>query len=264
MRKLVAIVPIAALAFAACDGSSLGPPDSASFTTGPVYYSGQGTYLDGDGNRVLGEEICGMENGAEVDGPYLLWILTANGAASATITGPWGTEPMTAAGGGNSVFKFVSDWYDLDSLIDNVYAEWEVNGGRVRGAVQLVISHGCAPNGGDIGAWCSPGYWGNRTEAIWEDLTGFNFASMFNGNVSPAFYENDLAPDQTIWYVIDTTPPVAGVAGPYGLDARNAAAAFLTSALDGFVFDPDLMDVTGQVCPFNANGEPDPDFYAND
>jgi hypothetical protein len=258
MRKLVAVVPLVALAFAACDQAVMSPPD-AQFAVGTAPWTGHGTMFDEDGVQVIQSIQCDEDYT-----PYIHWVLTINNADSAKITINGSTYEMFPMGNGTGAFHYISDYYDLETLVASAQYWFE---GRVRGGgPNLVISNGCPGDPGidEVGAWCSPGYWGNRTEAIWEDLTGFNFASMFNGNVSPTFYPNNLDPDQTIWYVIDTTPPVAGAAGPLGLDARNAAAAFLTSALDGFVFDPGLMDVAGQVCPFNAHGEPDPDFYANE
>ena len=61
---------------------------------------------------------------------------------------------MAQDGGG--AFKFVSDWYDLDTLIRAVSADY--NGSPTN--PQLVISHGCAPQ---LVQWCSPGYWRNNT-----------------------------------------------------------------------------------------------------
>ncbi len=110
---------------------------SANAYANSVTYSGQGLTADGAGGYDLTTEICGVENGAEVDGPYLLWVLTANGASNADITGPWGTASMTKAGGG--AFKYVSDWYSPSTLIGNVTATYD---GQPKN-VQLVISHGC-------------------------------------------------------------------------------------------------------------------------
>ena len=113
-----------------------------------VTYGGQGLIADGFGGYDLNLEICGVANGAEVDGPYLLWVLTATGASNADITGPWGTAAMTKFG--NGTFKYVSGWYAPATLPGNVSASYD---GRVRNA-QLTISHGCRPF--THGAWCSP------------------------------------------------------------------------------------------------------------
>src|SRR5678815_887349 len=71
-----------------------------------VTYSGQGLTADGFGGFDLNREICGVSNGADIDGPYLLWVLTATGASNADITGPWGTAAMAKFGHG--AFKCVS------------------------------------------------------------------------------------------------------------------------------------------------------------
>ena len=73
-----------------------------------VYCSGQGLIADGFGGYDLKTELCGVENGAEVDGPYLLWVLTASAASNANITGPWGTAQMVQSG--NGAYKYVSGW----------------------------------------------------------------------------------------------------------------------------------------------------------
>jgi hypothetical protein len=157
--KRILFVPLAALlAMTACSETTetLSPDFGAAFNSngGSVIYSGQGTYLDDDGVRQLGTEICGIENGAEVDGPYLLWILTANGATSATLSGTVSGN-MSKAGGSNSTFKYVSGWHDLGSLIGAVTGTWT---GVARGSVQLVISHGCPPaNGNSETAWAANG-----------------------------------------------------------------------------------------------------------
>src|SRR5215217_9517677 len=83
-----------------------------------VTYSGQGLTADGFGGYDLNTERCGTENGAEAEGPYLLWVLTATGSNNANITGPWGTATMTKTG--NGTFKYVSGWYAPGTLPGNV------------------------------------------------------------------------------------------------------------------------------------------------
>lgn len=116
---------------------------STAMAAGPypnaVIYSGQGLTADGSGGYDLGTETCGVANGAEVDGPYLLWVLTAPRATHADITGPWGTAAMTKYG--NGAFKYVSDFYNLSTLPDGVTATYD---GTAKN-VQLTISHGCQP-----------------------------------------------------------------------------------------------------------------------
>jgi len=129
---LVAVV--AAPAFA--DGPYA---NSASFT-------GQGLTANGSGGYNLNTTICGVANGAQVDGPYLLWVLTATGSDHAEITGPWGTAPMTLPPSGQGAFKYVSAWYDLATLA-GVFATYDGDPliHNFTNA-QLVISHGCGPS----------------------------------------------------------------------------------------------------------------------
>jgi hypothetical protein len=75
------LVAVAVLAFMVA-------PAFAGAYTNNVNYSGQGLIADGFGGYDLRTEICGVANGADVDGPYLLWVLTATGATNADITGP--------------------------------------------------------------------------------------------------------------------------------------------------------------------------------
>jgi hypothetical protein len=76
-RKVAGVVICALLLFST---AAWGYPNS-------VTYSGQGLIADGFGGYDLNQEICGVANGADVNGPYLLWILIATGANSADITG---------------------------------------------------------------------------------------------------------------------------------------------------------------------------------
>src|ERR1051325_10291174 len=111
-----------------------------------VTYSGQGLTADGFGGYDLTTEICGLANGADADGPYLLWVLTATGASNADITGPWG-GPVPMIKSGNGTFKYVSGWYEPSTLPGKVVATYD---GRTKNA-QLTISHGCRPAGT---GWC--------------------------------------------------------------------------------------------------------------
>jgi hypothetical protein len=104
-------------------GLSAGGSTEVKNTGTTVTYSGQGAIADGFGGYDLQNELCGVANGAEIDGPYLLWVFTASGATSATISGPWGANaPMTQSA--NGTFKYVSGFYDLASLIGNVSASY--------------------------------------------------------------------------------------------------------------------------------------------
>jgi len=214
-----------------------------------VIYSGQGITADESGYH-LNTEICGIENGAPVDGPYLLWVLTAARASNADITGPWGTDDMTKRGGG--AFQYVSGWYDLATLPGNVSASYD---GPHTNA-QLVISHGCPPS--NNGAWCSPGFWRNATDAAWA-LTGYSRSDLFNTHVYAYWYGATYGANPTLGDVlaaptIYSGPPNPGTSG-YALNAFNATGAMLTDAIPGYDFDPDVMQSgSDDACPIDHFG----------
>lgn len=219
----------------------------------PVTYSGQGLTADGFGGYDLNTEICGIANGADVDGPYLLWVLTATGAANADITGPWGgTVNMTKVGNGS--FKYISAWFDPSTLPGNVTATYD---GRARNA-QLVISHGCRPF--TAGAWCSPGFWRNARDGAWALVGVDRTNAMFNGNVSLGYFGADLDPDVLLQTVLNNPPtysgsPVQGTSIPCALNAFNATGAYLTDKIPGFQFDCTVMQAGGSdACPIDSFG----------
>jgi hypothetical protein len=216
-----------------------------------VTFTGQGFIADGFGGYDLRTELCGVANGADVDGPYLLWVLTATSAKNANITGPWGTVAMTKYG--NGTFKYISGWYDPDTLPGNVTATYD---GKAKN-VQLVVSHGCRPF--NNGAWCSPGFWGNATDAAWA-LTGYSKTDLFNTTVYDYFYGATFASDPTLDTVLNTNggtykgAPVPGTSG-YDLNAFNATGAFLTNNIPGYQFDWDVMTAGGSdACPIDHFG----------
>jgi hypothetical protein len=217
-----------------------------------VVYGGQGVSADDFGGYDLQTELCGVSNGAEVDGPYILWILTANKAKNADITGPWGTAPMQKFGN-NGTFKYVSGWFDPEILINSVTATYD---GAAKNA-QLVISHGCRPYA--QGAWCSPGFWKNATDAAWA-RTGINKTDLFNLTVYDYFYGETFEANPSIYTVLATSggtykgSPVAGISG-YELNAYNAVGAYLTSLIPGFSFDWDVMvEGADDACPLDHHG----------
>ena len=244
MKRIV----ITALAVGAL---ALAPTHTALASGSTVTYAGQGLTADDFGGYDLTEEPCGTENGAEVDGPYLLWVFTNTKASSATITGPWGTLPMTQKGTG--AFHFVSDWYDPDTLMGTVTA----SGGTSSANPQLVISHGCRPYD-DRGAWCSPGFWKNARPGAWA-LTGYTRDDSFNPTVPPYWFGMTFAADPTLETVLDNPPvysgaPVPGTSG-YELNAFNATGAMLTDALPGFAYSWDVMVAGGEeACPIDSFG----------
>jgi hypothetical protein len=216
-----------------------------------VTYSGQGLLTDDFGGCDLRTELCGTANGADADGAYQLWELTATGAATADITGPWGTVAMTKTG--NGAVKYVSGWYSPATLPGHVTATYD---GKAKSA-QLVISHGCRPF--NHGAWCSPGFWMNATDAAWA-LTGHSRSDLFNATVYDTFYGATFASAPTLNTVLTTSggtykgAPMAGTSG-YALNAFNATGAFLTNNIPGYTFDFDIMQSGSyDSCPIDHFG----------
>jgi hypothetical protein len=259
--KKITIAALSALVLVGCVDSPVGlAPEGAlekrmgTMSSGePIAYTGQGTEIV-EGVRVLQTEVCGMENGAEVDGPYILWILTANGPESATISGPWGTEPMVNSGGN---FKYVSNYYDPATLVNEVSATYT---GEVRGQVQLVIGQGCA-GGTEIAAWCGPGYWRNAQDASWDHFT-YSKVTLFNSSVYDDWFGAEVEANVTLIDVLSAQggtykgSPVPGTLG-HELNAFNAVAAMLTEALPGYYFDFGLVteDDDETFCPLDNHGD---------
>jgi hypothetical protein len=215
-----------------------------------VTFSGQGLIADGFGGYDLRTELCGVENGADAEGPYLLWVLTAGKAANADITGPWGTAQMTKFG--NGTFKYISGWYDPSDLPAAVSATYD---GPPKNA-QLVISHGCRPFE-ENGAWCSPGFWRNARDGAWE-LVDKARTDLFNGFVYDYWFGNSL-PGITLGTVLSNPstysgPPVPGTSG-HALNAFNATGAALTNLIPGYEFDFGVMTEGGSdACPIDSFG----------
>jgi hypothetical protein len=258
-RKTLTIVvaSLAALTFAsACsDGSTPVSPNGPSLVSGgglSVTYSGQGLLADGFGGFDLVTEICGVANGDAVDGPYLLWVLTATGASTASITGPWGTAAMTKTG--NGTFKYVSGWYSPTTLPGAVSATSD----KAKNS-QLVISHGCRPF--THGAWCSPGFWRNANDAAWA-LTGHSKSEYFNTTVYDAFFGATWGDNPTLNTILlnpDANPYGGIVPGTlsYSLNSFNATGAYLTNSLPGYQFTLEAMQLNNdsQTCPIDHHGD---------
>jgi len=220
---------------------------SAYAYSNSVTYGGQGLIADGFGGYDLNTELCGTANGADVDGPYLLFVLTATGANNANITGPWGTANMTKFG--NGTFKYISAWYEPSTLPGNVTATYD---GRAKNA-QLTISHGCRPF--NNGAWCSPGFWRNAQASAWA-LINVSPGAAFNTTVVPGFYDTAFVADPTLQTVLNNANIYSGApSGPLGLNAFNATGAFLTNNIPGFSFDiTALSDDDSNTCPIDHFG----------
>jgi hypothetical protein len=266
MRNLLiaAVGAVTVSALVACGDALVSPNSSELISAGEgtnsIEYDGQG--ID-QTDWMLETTRCGEEEGAEVEGPYLRWNLLATGSsANAKLTIGETEYPMELTGG---AWRVTTPYYDLAWVIDNARAEWE--GGNASG--QLTISHGCPgeEENGDIGAWCSPGFWMNAGDGAWEQLVGIDKTSLFAEVVAPTFYAGEFNGNPTLEEVLTYrgrggANHYGGPAAPYDLNAFNAVGAALTDALDGFAFDPDLMDSDEQVCPLNNAGDWDEDFYA--
>ena len=234
-----------------------------------VWFTGQGFTQDLDGSWIINDERCGAEGqGVANDGgtgqfanwngpgepympgqPYLVWVLTANGATSAMLKGgPFGAGVAMFNVGGT--FKYASAYYDPSDLIGIVYAEFE---GRAKGKVQLVVSHGCRPH--QEGAWCSPGFWRNARDGAWA-LVGKARTDLFDGFVYDYWFGNSL-PGVTLITVLNNPqtysgPPVPGTSG-YQLNAFNATGAALTDLIPGYSFDFNLIG-SSDACPVDNHG----------
>ena len=232
-----------------------------------VTYTGQGFTFDGNTHN-LQDERCGLTGQDDADdggtglfadwhGPgqpyqtgdgYLVWVLTANGATSATLHLPDQTVQMIQVGG---TFKYASKYYRYRRLVGTpVTADYT---GTVRGNVQLVVSHGCQPQK-TYGAWCSPGFWRNASQDAW-NVVGVDKYAAFNDTVVPSFYITPSPALPTLWQVL-TTPggsTFGAPAAPYGLNAYKATAAYLTSRIPGYQFNPKLVG-DECACPIDSHG----------
>ena len=227
---------------------------SPVLAAGTVYYTGQGFTNDAT-TWTLNDQRCGLAgqgvandggtgqfslNGFVLGDPYLVWVLTANGAGSATLSLPDGPHAMIKVGG---TFKYASGYYSPSATIGVVSATWA--GGPNKAT--LTVSHGCPPR---TGGWCSPGFWRNATDAAWA-LTGYSKTDYFNQTVVPSYYgtATPLLPllGPTLNQVLTTQGSAntyGAASAPLGFNAFNATGAFLTDQLVGG-FDPAQYGVEG-------------------
>jgi hypothetical protein len=250
---------------------------ATALANGTVVYAGQGFTYDGT-TYSLTDQRCGLDGqGAANDGgtgqfanwngagqpyqtgqPYMVWVLTANGATSATITLPDGTHNMINVGG---TFKYASPYFSHDDLVGgNVSATYV---GKAKGNVQLTVSHGC-PGFTTQGAWCSPGFWRNAKDGAWQKAgylsAADGLAALFNNTVVPNYYDTPSVADPTLGTVLNTpgANTFGGPSGPFGLNAFNAVGAYLTDQIDGYQFDPSLIPPEGdndeETCPIDHFG----------
>jgi hypothetical protein len=113
------------------------------------------------------------------------------------------------------------------------------------------------------GAWCSPGFWRNATDAAWA-LTGYSRANLFNATVYPTFYNAALGTDPTLDTVLTTSggtykgPEVAGTDSRTqspALSPFNATGAFLSDHIPGYTYDPALLSADDSTsCPIDHFG----------
>jgi len=243
-----------------------------------VAYTGQGFIDDGTGTGtlILKSDRCGT--GTANDGgtgqfanwnglgqpyqagqPYLVWVLTANGATAAHIYDTDGnTFPvhpgfnMFPVGG---TFKYASPYFSPDDTIGSVFADYL---GRARGSVQLTVSHGCAPFELEA-CWCSPGYWKNADDAAWVK-TGLNRnTDTYGGHVGAIQAVNSACPaaptpDPSLQLALETenkNNPFPSVGGVRAL-AANCVGEYLTSLLGGCAVDLSHPD---NACPIDNQGD---------
>jgi hypothetical protein len=127
--------------------------------------------------------------------------------------------------------------------------------GKVKGNVQLVVSHGCQPFVTE-GAWCSPGFWRNAGDGAWA-VVPYAKTDLFNETVYDYWYGAEFAANPTLEKVLDNPPtysgpPLAGTSG-YALNAINATGAMLTEAIPGFHFEFALIG-SEEACPIDNHG----------
>jgi hypothetical protein len=98
---------------------------------------GHGTH-EVDSEFTLDTEICGIENGAPVEGPYISWVLTASRATNADITIDGGsTESMVKSGNGS--FHYLQD---MDTWAEPSSVTATFDGSDTK-RVNLTLGHGC-------------------------------------------------------------------------------------------------------------------------
>jgi hypothetical protein len=292
MKRIIAGLAVAALAFAAaCSESQVTAVDDAALaqtaSARTIWYTGNGFDFDGSTYN-LKDERCGLtgQNDADDGGTgqfanwngegmpyeagqgYLLWVLTLNATPTdgVRLHLPDDTVNMIQVGG---TWKFASEYYSYASLVGlPVTATFNDAGLRIRGTVNLVVSHGCAPFEGD-GAWCSPGYWRNARDGAWSligntfdpALTAAQVKALLFGEtveVDPQYTPTGTQPSNISLITILNDPPTysgpaIGTFRGWSANAFNLTGAWLTDQIPGYDFDPDRV---GQedACPIDNHG----------
>jgi hypothetical protein len=98
------------------------------------------------------------------------------------------------------------------------------------------------------GTFCSPGFWKKAPLSAWAH-TGYSPTDSFNDTVAAAGFYPEIAPDQTLDYVLNNNNEY-GQAGQYNLTGSNAVGAFLSSQIPGWTWDGTQVD----TCPIDHNG----------
>jgi hypothetical protein len=281
MKRFFAALFVSAILLAGCDTNTIDAIDgTAGHAIQTVTFTGQGFNFDGSVYN-LNNERCGLtgQNDADDGGTgqfanwngegqpyeagqgYLLWIVSLNATPVGGVTLHLPDGPVAMIQGGGN-WKYASQYYPYAELIGPpaVYATFDDTGLRIRGNLNLVVSHGCQPFD-DNGAWCSPGYWKNARDAAWT-LIGIAKTDLFNDVVVPNFYDTAFISEAfpvgpTVYTVLDT--PGANTFGaasdPFGLNAFNATGAALTDAIPGYSFSLEQYEAGSETaCPIDNHG----------
>jgi hypothetical protein len=243
-----------------------------------VPFTGTGLLPTGFGSSTLASELCGTQNGAPVDGPYLRWTLKAPGATAADLTlsptlfhwlddfggndlaGDVGTHAMTPITS-STIGKFkYRGAYHSPFLLQLAPPEATYRDGGKPKHAQLSITSGCRPfyQTPERAAWCEPEFWQHAADASWQ-LTGYGRSNLFNATAYPVWFGAPLAQDLQLQTVLDHaeiygTTAIAGTSG-WPFDAVTTIGAMLTDAIPGYRFDWYAMQSgSGGMCPIDQFG----------
>jgi len=130
----------AGLLVAAVTGAGAAQAGAAPSQTAP--WNGHGVSVDAEGDVSLGNEVCGTENGAPVDGSYLQWVLVAKGATGATLTLGSDAPVSMDRHGNNGTFQYVqTDFDDLADVVDGGASASYT--GKADPKAKVVLGSGC-------------------------------------------------------------------------------------------------------------------------
>jgi len=129
-KRIVTALTIAGLGLAAL-------PASAAYSN-VATWNGNGSH-DIESTFTLDHELCGIINGAPVDGPYAYWVLTASRATNAEITIDSVVNAMSKHG--NGTFSYLQD---MGTWIEPSAVSATYDGSPKRAT--LTLGHGCTQN----------------------------------------------------------------------------------------------------------------------